>query len=165
MPRMQPDFYERFLTEPHIGVLATLRRNGLPYTVPIWWLWHDDAFWLTGTYGRVWCQQLLNDPRCSLCVEALGDSAGHIGVDGIATVRELPDFDIWPITRMLVDKYVGSVPGGDPDAFFANMQTEPRLLFCLEPEDRPNAIRAIDMRVYRGKRSDREHQAHTIRPS
>ncbi|MEM7093815.1 MAG: pyridoxamine 5'-phosphate oxidase family protein [Actinomycetota bacterium] len=160
---MQPDFYDRFLTEPHVGVLATLRRNGLPYTVPVWWLWHEDAFWLTGTYGRVWCRQLMVDPRCSLCVEAMGESAGHVGVDGSAEPFELPDFDIWPISRLLVDKYVASTPGGDPDAFFANMQTEPRLLFRLEPEDRDNAIRAIDMRIYRGKRSDREHQAGTDR--
>lgn len=155
---MQTDFYDRFLTEPHVGVLATLRRNGLPYTVPIWWLWHEDAFWLTGTYSRVWCKQLFADPRASLCVEALGDSAGHIGVDGRATPFELPDFDIWPISQMLADKYVGAM-GGDVDAFVANMKTEPRLLFRLEPEDRDNAIRAIDMRVYRGKREDREHQA------
>ena len=61
---------------------------------------------------------------------------------------------------MLVDKYVGSVPGGDPDTFFANMQTEPRLLFRIEPEDRINAVRAIDMRIYRGKRFDRDHQSN-----
>jgi hypothetical protein len=34
------------------------------------------------------------------------------------------------------------------------MQTEPRLLFRLDPE----VTRAIDMRVYRGKRADREYQ-------
>ena len=156
MPRMAPDYLARFLTEPHVGVLATLRDNGLPYSVPVWWLWHEGAFWMTGTYSRVWCKQLLRDPRSSLCVEALGDSAGHIGVDGNIEAFELPDFDIWPISRQLVDKYVGSVPGGDPDAFFANMRTEPRLLFRLAPQDRPNAIRAIDMRVYRGKRGDRQ---------
>ena len=60
------------------------------------------------------------------------------------------------------EKYVGR---GDPaneaavEAFLVNMKTEPRLLFRLAPEDRPNAIRAIDLRVYRGKRADREHQA------
>lgn len=70
---------------------------------------------------------------------------------------ELPEFDIWPISRLLADKYVGAM-GGDVDAFVANMQTEPRLLFRLEPEDRKNAIRAIDMRIYEGKRADREHQ-------
>ena len=34
------------------------------------------------------------------------------------------------------------------------MQTEHRLLFELVPE----VTRAIDMRVYRGKRADREYQ-------
>jgi hypothetical protein len=34
------------------------------------------------------------------------------------------------------------------------MRTEHRLLFRLEPE----VSRAIDMRVYRGKRADREFQ-------
>lgn len=158
MPRMSSEYRERFLSEPHVGVLATLRRNGLPYTVPVWWLWDGEAAWLTGTYSRVWCKQLLADPRASLCIEALGESAGHVGIDGTVTIHELPDFDIWPISRQLVDKYVGSTPGGDPDAFFANMRTEPRLLFRLLPEDRPNAVRAIDMRVYRGKRADREFQ-------
>jgi hypothetical protein len=26
-------------------------------------LHHDDACWITGTYDRVWCKQLLHDPR------------------------------------------------------------------------------------------------------
>ena len=55
------------------------------------------------------------------------------------------------MSRRLVDKYVGPK---DRDAFFANMQTEHRLLFELVPD----VIRAIDMRVYRGKRADREYQ-------
>ena len=74
------------------------------------------------------------------------------------TVFERPEFDIWPISRELAEKYVGR---NDPanaeavDKFFANMQTEPRLLFKLVPE----VTRAIDMRVYRGKRADREFQS------
>jgi hypothetical protein len=51
-----------------------------------------------------------------------------------------------------VDKYVGDA---GRDAFFANMQTEHRLLFEIVP----TTVRAIDMRVYRGKRADREFQA------
>ena len=73
----------------------------------------------------------------------------------MARAHELPEFDIWPITRRLVDKYVpADAPLGGPEAFFRNMQTEPRLLFRLEPQ----VWRAIDLSVYRGKRSDREHQ-------
>jgi PPOX class probable F420-dependent enzyme len=152
MPRMQPDDVTEFLAQPHVGVLATLRRDGRPYTVPVWFLHHEDAFWITGTYDRVWCKQLFGDPRASLCIEASAPVAGHVGVDGTVTAFELPGFDIWPISRLLVDKYV---PVAGRDAFFANMRTEHRLLFRLEPE----VFRAIDMRVYRGKRADREYQA------
>ncbi len=55
---MAEDVLEEFLRQPHIGVLATLRRNDRPYTVPVWWLWHERAFWLTGTTNRIWCKQL-----------------------------------------------------------------------------------------------------------
>jgi len=152
---MTSDVREQFLRQPHIGVLATLRRDGRPYTVPVWWLWQDGAFWLTGTTSRVWCRQLEHDPRASLCIEALQPVAGHVGVDGLVETKLLPDFDIWPISRQLVDKYVPD----DPDAFFANMRTEPRLLFRLTPE----VWRAIDMRVYEGKRADRDHQTRRQR--
>jgi PPOX class probable F420-dependent enzyme len=147
---MTSDVLEQFLRQPHIAVLATLRSDGRPYTVPIWWLWKDGAFWLTGTTSRVWCRQLQRDPRASLCIEALQPVAGHVGVDGNVEAKLLPDFDIWPISRQLVEKYVPD----DPDAFFANMRTEPRLLFRFTPE----VWRAIDMRVYEGKRADRDHQ-------
>lgn len=142
---------------PTVGVIATLRRDGMPYTVPVWWLWKPDGIWITGTYNRVWCKQLLRDARASLCIESGPPLTGHVEFDGRCTAFELPGYDIWPISRELAEKYVGR---GDPanagavEAFFANMQTEPRLLFRLEPE----VTRAIDMRVYRGKRADREYQ-------
>jgi PPOX class probable F420-dependent enzyme len=148
---MKPDDVAEFLRQPHVGVLATLRSDGRPYTVPVWFLHADDAFWISGTYERVWCQQLMKDPRASLCIEAMAPVAGHVGVDGSVIARELPAFDIWALSRRLVDKYV---PPDGRDAFFANMQTEHRLLFEFVPE----VFRAIDMRVYRGKRGDRQYQ-------
>lgn len=168
---MAPDVLEEFLQQAHVGVIATLRKDGMPYTVPVWWLWKKTAearagdpkaypageIWITGTYSRVWCKQLLRDGRASLCIEATAPVSGHIEFDGHCEAFERPGFDIWPISRELAEKYVGR---GDPsradavEAFFANMKTEPRLLFRLEPE----VTRAIDMRVYRGKRADRDYQ-------
>lgn len=160
MPRMDQETLSEFLHQPHVGVVTSLRKNGMPYTVPVWWLYDSESelFWLTGTTNRVWCKQLINDPRCSLCIEALAPVAGFVAVDGWAEARTLPSFDIWPISRQLAEKYVGRQ---DPDndaavtSFFNNMKTEPRLLFCIKPE----TWRAIDMRVYRGKKADREFQS------
>ncbi len=169
MPRMPTDVLADFLQQPHTGVLASLRRDGRPYTVPVWWLYdgdsvpqsHHDAmpgsFWISGTTTRVWCKQLMHDPRASLCIETTDPVARHVEIDGRCETLLLSDFDIWPNSRRLAEKYVGR---GEPanadavDAFFANMQTEPRLLFRLVPE----VWRAIDLTVYRGKREDREFQ-------
>jgi ribosomal protein S13 len=168
MPRMKPDYLDAFLRQPFVGVLATLRRDGRPYTVPVWWLVNEGSFWISGTYERVWCKQLARDPRASLCIEAMAADAsgagfvGHVGIDGVVARRELPDFDIWPISRLLVEKYIGL---GDPsrqnkvEAFLVNMKTEHRLLFELVPQ----VQRAIDMRVYRGKRADRDYQTRSGR--
>lgn len=46
------------------------------------------------------------------------------------------DGDIWPISRLLVEKYVGRNDPQNAEAvekFYANMKTEPRLLFRLTP--------------------------------
>ncbi len=168
---MSADVLAAFLEEPHNGVIATLRADGRPYTVPIWWMWEPDpgvtefasgrhrypggSLWFTGTTSRVWCRQLIADARASLCIESGPPMLGHVGFDGRCEALLRPNFDIWPMTRALVEKYVGQ---GNPDndqavaRFYDNMLTEPRMLFRMRPE----VIRAIDMRVYRGKRADQQ---------
>ena len=169
---MTADVLADYLCQPYTGVIATLRADGRPYTVPIWWLWEPDeslpaftagrhlypngSLWLTGTTTRVWCRQLLADGRSSLCIESGPPMVGHVGFDGTSEAVLSSDADIWPVSRLLVEKYVGrNDPANDGavENFFANMQTEPRMLFRM----RPQVVRAIDMRVYRGKRADQQH--------
>ena len=109
MPRMKPERRFRVPGPIHIGLLATLRRDGRPYTVPIWFLHYDDAFWITGTYDRVWCKQLFQDPRASLASRPLqpspamsastaplprtgGEPPGHDPEHGLAVPQPHPEF-------------------------------------------------------------------------
>jgi PPOX class probable F420-dependent enzyme len=157
MGRMKGALLEEFLKQPYIGVIATLRRDGRPYTVPVFWLWQDGYFWLTGTTTRVWCKQLMRDPRCSLCIEARDPFPAHAEVDGRAEALTSPDFDIWPIHDALAEKYLGGgrvSSAGSIDDFKRIWRTEPRMLFRITPE----VWRAIELRVYRGKRADQEFQ-------
>jgi len=41
---MRPEDVDEFLRQPHVGVLASLRRDGRPYTVPVWFLRYGDSF-------------------------------------------------------------------------------------------------------------------------
>jgi PPOX class probable F420-dependent enzyme len=153
MARMKPEVLEAFLQRPIIAVLSTLRKNGRPYQVPVWFLWQDGVFWLTGTSGRVWCRQIFRDPRVSLCTESSEPIACYVAVDCTAEAVGSATSDIWPATRLLVEKYVGA-RGGDVDAFIATLKAEPRLLFRLTPD----SWRAIDLTVYTGSRDDLAYQ-------
>jgi len=157
MGRMKPAELEEFLKKPIIGVIATLRRDGRPYTVPVFWLWKDGYFWLTGTTTRVWCKQLMRDPRCSLCIQTMDPFPAHAEVDGRAEALKPPDFDIWPIHDQLAEKYLGGgriTSTGSVEEMKAIWRTEPRMLFRITPE----VWRAIELRVYRGKRADQVYQ-------
>lgn len=178
MPRMETDRFNELLKLPQSGIIATLRRDGSPYTVPIWWLWEPDPslpgfqsgkvtypmgeVWMVGTTNRIWCKQLQKDPRASLCIEfrrseGLTTGGGHIEFDGECDALIPSEFDIWPMCRRLAEKFVGRDDPANKEAvdkFYDNMRTEPRMLFRM----RPTTVRAIDMSVYRGKRADREFQ-------
>ena len=99
----------------------------------------------------MWCKQLFADPRASLCIEATAPVAGHVGVDGTVTVHELPDVDIWPMSR---GSSTSTSPPSTATPSSPTCAPRHRLLFEL----RPDVVRAIDMRVYRGKRADRDFQ-------
>ena len=49
----------------------------------------------------------MNDPRMSFCIETSGPPSQHVEIDGTAEALTLPDFDIWPVSRKLAEKYVG----------------------------------------------------------
>ncbi|MBI2761519.1 MAG: hypothetical protein HYX51_08855 [Chloroflexi bacterium] len=79
------------------------------------------------------------------------------GYIAVTCQAEPVEDDIWPISGELARKYVGSRPGAtgaDVEKFVANMRTEPRLLFRLNPEQ----WRAIDLTVYTGARGDNAWQ-------
>jgi PPOX class probable F420-dependent enzyme len=174
MARMQAAALAEFLTRPVNAVIATMRREGRPYLVPVWFLWEpsgeraagypfypEGVFWLTGTYTRQWCKHLFREPRLSLCVEGGGPVPGYVAADCRAEPIEPKDADIWPVSAKLVDKYVGARGGPEAAArFLANMRTEPRLLFRLTPE----RWRAIDLTVYTGSRGDLEYQRARTNP-
>ena len=83
--------------------------------------------------------------------------ACHAEIDGDAVALHPDQFDIWPVSTLLANKYVGQGIPANRDrvgSFVRNMQTEPRLLFRIKPL----VWRAIDLTVYRGKKADRDYQ-------
>lgn len=67
-PRMTEDEIWSFVRDAHTGILTTLRRDGVPIALPLWFVELDGAIY-TRTRGRK-LQRITNDPRTSFLVES-----------------------------------------------------------------------------------------------
>ena len=61
--------YDDFLAEPNIAVLATVRPDGRPHAVPMWYLWEDGAFFFGTAKGSVKHRNLATKPDAWVVVE------------------------------------------------------------------------------------------------
>ncbi|MCY3567232.1 MAG: pyridoxamine 5'-phosphate oxidase family protein [Chloroflexi bacterium] len=125
MYEMSADTLREMLGQRSTAVLATVRRDGSPYTIPLWFLWQgevpDDVdpagnppsghVWFSGRTTSTWAKHLQRDARASLCIDVEGPPAMHIGLDGPVECLTEEEFDHAPLMRRVVEKYVGR---GDP---------------------------------------------------
>lgn len=84
--------------------LTTLRSDGSPHTTPVWFLLHQNTFWIPSAEQNRKVRNLLDDPRVSLAVDG---SAGDPWVaQGLATIHhDVGEFV--DLLRLFGEKYDG----------------------------------------------------------
>ena len=94
-----------FLREPHPAVVATLRADGSPHSVPTWYDWTDGLVLLNMDETRVRLGHLRRDPRVSLTVLDRESWYSHVSLLGrIERIED--DGDLADIDRLAV-RYTG----------------------------------------------------------
>ncbi|MBA3420784.1 MAG: PPOX class F420-dependent oxidoreductase [Thermoleophilaceae bacterium] len=89
MHEMSEDERRAFLLEStRTGKLATVRRDGRPHVVPIWFVLDGDDIVLTTGADTVKGRNLRRDGRVSLCVDDESPPFSFVMVEGEATVSE-----------------------------------------------------------------------------
>ena len=100
-----PAEVEEFLREPHPAVVATLRADGSPHSVPTWYDWTDGLVLLNMDETRVRLGHLRRDPRVSLTVLDRESWYSHVSLLGrIERIED--DGDLADIDRLAV-RYTG----------------------------------------------------------
>ncbi|MEX1004176.1 MAG: PPOX class F420-dependent oxidoreductase [Acidimicrobiia bacterium] len=119
----------RFLEERPTLTLGTIRKDGSPQASVVWYLWDGSSFLVSTVPTTAKWQNLLRDPRCSLCVEEPG-SGQMVVAYGQAT---LDDGDVRARTRDLVAKYYDDA--ADTDAHMERIfRTNDRVLIEVVPD-------------------------------
>lgn len=115
--------------------LGTIDHAGFPRITPIWFLWVDDAFYMTSLPGRQHLRDLARDARASLCIDTEDHGAIH-GVRSNRQVRATGYAQVMPDragewTRRITHKYIAGPDGEERAAIRAAMS---RMVIVLHPE-------------------------------
>src|SRR2546423_9309697 len=108
MPRAPvPPEVDEFLRLPNPAVIATLRPDGSPHTVPTWYDWDDGRVLLNMDEDRLRLRFIRRDPRVALTV--LGGEEGwyrHVSLLG-RVVEIVDDAELRDIDRLAL-RYTGA---------------------------------------------------------
>ena len=102
-----------------LGVIATVRPDGSPHIVPVWFRWDTGAVTIWTTETRTWVRNLLRDPRVAFSVQTFEQPYPAVMMRGGATITTADDGaaagEIRAITRRYiapedVEGYIASWP-------------------------------------------------------
>ena len=113
-PRMDEDEIWEFVRNGHTGIFTTLRRDGMPIAMPMWYCClHRDIY--MQTRGRK-LQRIKNDPRASFLVETGDRWAELVAVHLTGHAEHLtPDDDLAAAYSAEMDRKYRAFRGGGDD--------------------------------------------------
>jgi PPOX class probable F420-dependent enzyme len=108
---------ERRLREEKIAWLTTVRSDGQPQSVPVWFLWDGESFLIYSRPGRQKLRNIGRDPRVGLHLNSNDRGGDVVRVEGTAGI--LDGFPPASEVGDYVEKYRESIAriGFDPDGF------------------------------------------------
>jgi PPOX class probable F420-dependent enzyme len=117
-----PPDVDEFLARPNPAVVATLRPDGAPHTVPTWYDWEDGRILLNMDETRLRLGYMRRDPRVALTILDAESWYRHISLLGrIVSIEDDPD--LADIDRLAV-RYQGR-PFGTRDRRRVSAWMEP----------------------------------------
>ena len=91
-----------------LGVIATLRSDGSPHIVPVWFRWDTGAVTIWTTETRAWVRNLLRDPRVAFSVQTFEEPYPAVMMRGGATAATANDTATAEEIRAITRRYVVS---------------------------------------------------------
>lgn len=86
------DEVRELLLKPNPAVMATVRKDGSPVTVPTWYRLVGDRIQLNLDTSRVRLQHIKRDPRVALSIMKSGNWTTHVSIQGrVVEIADDPD--------------------------------------------------------------------------
>jgi len=130
-PPMTKEEMQAFLARPIIARLATVRANGTPQIVPMWFLYEDGVMYMsTRTYAAK-VKHLQKNPRVAVVVDVMEAPLKNKVVTLEGTV-EVQTTGVKEVTTKIYHKYMGTEGAATPAA--QQSINAPRVILKITPK-------------------------------
>jgi PPOX class probable F420-dependent enzyme len=108
---------ESRLREEEIAWMTTVRSDGQPQTVPVWFLWEDEGFLIYSQPNRQKLRNIASNPRVGLNLNSNERGGDIVRLEGAARIVE--DAPLASEIEPYVEKYSDSIAriGFDTEGF------------------------------------------------
>ncbi len=108
MREMTPDETRAFLRAgTRTGKLATVRRDGRPHVVPIWFTLRDEHLVFNTVTSSVKAKNMRREPRVAITVDDQAPPYSFVTIEGVATLSDA-DPDLVEIATEIGGRYMGA---------------------------------------------------------
>ncbi|MCX6069183.1 MAG: pyridoxamine 5'-phosphate oxidase family protein [Chloroflexi bacterium] len=107
-PEITPQAQE-FLSRRLIGRLATASAEGQPHVIPVWFLWENNAIWISSYRSTRKIIDLESNSKCALVVDVDDAQGGLTAVmlEGRAELVSTPESAVKERIERVYTKYLG----------------------------------------------------------
>jgi len=131
---------ETFLDEPHVAILATLRRDGSPHQTAVWYLYEEGEIKISITEGRLKYKHVVRNPRVSVAIANHALPYKEVVFEGNAETTASGGAELF---RRLAVRYYGETDGNA----YADYDSRPGQERRLALRFRPDRVMAYDFAV------------------
>ena len=130
-PPMTADEMQAFLARPLVAHLATVRANGSPQVVPMWFLYDNGVMYMSTRTWAAKVRHLRHNPHVAVEVDVMDAPLKNkvVAIDGTA---EIVTTGVKEMTARIYQKYVGADAVNSPKA--QESINTPRVLLKIAPK-------------------------------
>ncbi len=129
MPSMTKQAIERFLAGPNLARIATVKKDGSPFVVPVWYEWDGKHCYVVAMTTASWVDNITKEPRVAIVIDNDVPPHEKVIIEGEAEIMWEEDWI--EIGKRMVKRYMAPGAGA---AYLEEIKAQPMATIRVTPK-------------------------------
>ena len=130
MPSMTKEAIERFLAGRNLARIATVKKDGSPFVVPVWYEWDSKHCYVVAMTTASWVVNITREPRVAIVIDNDDPPHEKVIIEGEAEIMGEEQADWIEIGKRMVKRYMAPGAGA---AYLEEIKAQPMATIRVTP--------------------------------